>query len=118
MSYSCARVHSTGMGDLVRVIAYGADTVMQAASATAAVASGAAKKQERAANRQAQAAQLTLQAERQATASAREAVRLRTAATRASAQAAIEAQEKQQRLILAGAAGLGVVALTALILLR
>lgn len=119
MSYSCACAHPTaGMGIVAQLIAYGVDAGAQIASKTASVAAGEAKKGERAAKRQEQAARLTLQAERQATASAREAARLRAAATRASAQANIEAQEKQQKLIYAGAAVLGVATLATIIFWR
>jgi hypothetical protein len=118
MSYSCPCTHSTaGMG-VAQLIAWGVDAAAQAATTTASVAAGEAKKNERAAKRGEQAALLRLQAERQATSGAREVARTRATSAREAARIAIEAQERQNKLILAGAAGLGVVALAALVLLR
>jgi hypothetical protein len=103
-----------GVGVYAQIV----DAAAQAADATAKAAAGTYKKAERAAKRDAQGRLLTLEAERAMTGGALEVARIQAETLRAGGTAEARAAEARTKYIIVGAAGLGVLALLGIVLLR
>lgn len=103
-----------GVGVWAQIIDAGA----QVTGKTASVIAGEAQKAERAAKRSVQGKALELEAERLLTGAARTTSQAGGEAARLTAAAAVRATEMKTKYIIAGAAGLGVMALLALVVLR
>lgn len=108
------RQHQRGVGIVAQIVDAGA----QAAEATAKAATGTYQKAERAAKRDAQGRLLILESERAITGGALEAARIQAESLRAGGAIATTAAATKTKYIVAGAAGLGVLALLALVVLR
>lgn len=108
------RAPQQGVGVYAQIV----DAAAQAADAAAKAGAGTYKKAERAAKRDAQGRLLTLEAERTMTGSALEVARIQAETLRAGGTAAVKAAETKTKYIIAGAAGLGVLALLGIVLLR
>lgn len=103
-----------GVGIYAQII----DAAAQTAGAAAAAASGQYKKEERSAANYARGKTLELGAERTMSAAALEVARIQTEALRAGGTAEAKAAAAKTKYIIAGAAGLGVLALLGIVLLR
>jgi len=103
-----------GVGVVAQIIDAGAQT----AEATAKAAAGTYLKAERAAKRDAQGRLLILESERAITGGALEAARIQAESLRAGGTAATAAAATRTKYIVAGAAGLGVLVLLGIVLLR
>lgn len=103
-----------GVGVYAQIV----DAAAQATDAAAKAAAGTYKKAERAAKRDAQGRLLLLESERAQTGGALEVARIQAEALRAGGAVQAQAVDTRTKYIIAGAAGLGVLALLGIVIIR
>ena len=112
MSYHRQQV--AGVGVWAQII----DAAAQTTGTAASIIAGSAQKSERAAKRTAQGKALELDTERAVTGAAISSSQIASDAARAAAETEAKSVDKKTKFVIAGAAGLGVLALLGLVVLR